>query len=274
MSLDDMIRAKPAQSAGKGKAASGRGATKTIGKAGAGRGGGRGGGGSPSVVKPSPGGRGVAVATLHSMAQRAGGLVSKSQRAASVGVGARAAGGAPVAGLTTGTKLRVGNLDLAVTQDDLKELFQEMGKTKSVELQTKADGLSRGHAFIVYARKADALKAIEQYNGVPLDGRPLKITLMGGGAMPNAAMSASSIAVAIGGNRQRDVYQRDVYVKPTHATGVFAKPTYATGVRPITGAKGRGKGRGGGGGGRGGGRGGAPPKAEDMDADLDAYMSR
>lgn len=115
MSLDDMIRSAP--KAGRGQ---GRGATKTISKEGRGLGAGRGRGrgGSErgvSIVKPSPGGgRGVAAATLSRMGQ--GGLVSKS-RAAGV------AAGAAKAGLTTVTKLRVGNLDLNVTQDDIQELF-------------------------------------------------------------------------------------------------------------------------------------------------------
>jgi hypothetical protein len=113
MSLDDMIKAKgKPQNIAKPKAASGRGAIKTIGKAGRGRGAGR--GAAVPLVKPSPGGgRGVAAATLSSMA-KATTLVSKS----------RAAVVAPVAGLTTGTKLRVGNLDLNVTQEDVQELFE------------------------------------------------------------------------------------------------------------------------------------------------------
>lgn len=113
MSLDDMIKAKgKPEKVPKTKAASGRGATKTIGKAGRGRGAGR--GAASPLVKPTPGGgRGVAAATLSSMA-KATNLVSKS----------RAAAAAPVTGLTTGTKLRVGNLDLNVTQEDVQELFE------------------------------------------------------------------------------------------------------------------------------------------------------
>eukprot|EP00967_Tisochrysis_lutea_P121502 scaffold200346_cov36-Tisochrysis_lutea.AAC.1 len=157
-------------------------------------------------------------------------------------------------------------------------LPQEYGKVKSVELQTKANGKSKGLAHVVYVRKVDAQKvhppaaplrvpnaccsrlsprcpphqAIDTLNGVPLDGRPLKIAMF----TPEApSATAASIAVRVGGTRS-------VVIKPTPAA-----------TRPISG-KGRagGKGRGKGRGGRGG-RGGTPPKAEDLDADLDAYRS-
>jgi len=131
-------------------------------------------------------------------------------------------------------------------------LAQEYGKVKSVELQTKANGKSKGLAHVVYVRKVDAQKAIDTLNGVPLDGRPLKIAMF----TPEApSATAASIAVRVGGTRS-------VVIKPTPAA-----------TRPISG-KGRagGKGRGKGRGGRGG-RGGTPPKAEDLDADLDAYRS-
>jgi THO complex subunit 4 len=61
--------------------------------------------------------------------------------------------------------------------EDIEELFGEIGALKSVSLLTKEDGSSRGMALVVFKRKADAETALEKYNGVPLDGRPLKISL-------------------------------------------------------------------------------------------------
>ena len=61
--------------------------------------------------------------------------------------------------------------------EDIEELFGEIGALKSVSLQTNKDGSSKCLAIVVFKRKADAETALEKYNGVPLDGKPLKITL-------------------------------------------------------------------------------------------------
>jgi len=109
-----------------------------------------------------------------------------------------------------------------------------------------------GTAEVVFERKADSLRALNQYNGVPLDGRPMKITLFG----DDSIVPSGGVGSRVGGQG---------------------------GARPKTQQKPGGI-RGGGGRGRGGstrgrGRGGAGPQkktptAEELDAELDAYASK
>lgn len=79
----------------------------------------------------------------------------------------------------TGLKVHVDNLDFGVTQKDMQELFQEFGKLKRVQLHYDAKGKSQGNCEIFFARKADGLRAVKKYNNVPLDGRKMKIDVVG-----------------------------------------------------------------------------------------------
>ena len=50
------------------------------------------------------------------------------------------------------------------------------GTALSPSLEPTHPSRDAGFAMVTYLKKADAQKAIEAYNGVPLDGKPLKIT--------------------------------------------------------------------------------------------------
>ena len=72
-------------------------------------------------------------------------------------------------------KIYVGNLSFRTTEDELVDLFQQMGAVESVSIITDRDtGRSKGFGF-VSMNDEDAEKAIAAYNGKDLGGRALTV---------------------------------------------------------------------------------------------------
>ena len=69
-----------------------------------------------------------------------------------------------------GSKLYVGNLKYAITNEMLAELFGNYGEVKSVNI---IEG--KGFAFVEMAGSDQAMKAREALNGSEYDGRTLRI---------------------------------------------------------------------------------------------------
>jgi RNA recognition motif-containing protein len=72
-----------------------------------------------------------------------------------------------------GTKLFVGNLSYAITEQELREAFSQEGRTvQSVRIALDRETQRpRGFAFVEVANEADAESAIKQWNGTMLNGR-------------------------------------------------------------------------------------------------------
>lgn len=73
-------------------------------------------------------------------------------------------------------KIYVGNLGFQTSDQDLNELFSQVGTVESARIVTDRDtGRSRGFAFVEMASKAEAEAAIAKYNGAEIDGRTLTV---------------------------------------------------------------------------------------------------
>ena len=186
----------------------------------------------------------------------------------------RAAG---IQGVEVGTKLYVSNLDHGVTNEDIRELFSELGELKRFAVHYDKNGHPSGSAEVVYTRRSDAFAALKRYNNVLLDGKPMKIEIVGSNS--ELPISARVNVTGVNGRRKRTVVMTS---RGGQAGGGPAMPTRGAGWgrrggprsgsgRGGAGGRGRGRGRGGAGG-RGRGRKDAVEKsAEELDKELETY---
>lgn len=104
-------------------------------------------------------------------------------------------------GIETGTKLYLSNLDYGVSNEDIKELFSEVGDLKRCGIHYDRSGRSKGTAEVVYSKRQDAVIALKRYNNVLLDGKPMKIELIGTNLLPSLARAMNG-PVALGRGRR------------------------------------------------------------------------
>ncbi|XP_057501089.1 THO complex subunit 4D-like [Actinidia eriantha] len=172
----------------------------------------------------------------------------------------RAAG---LPGVENGTKLYISNLDTGVTNEDIRELFLEFGQLKRHAVHYDQNGRPNGSAEVVFARRSDAFQALKRYNNVQLDGKPMKIEIIG----TNSEIPASARVNVVRGVNGR----RTVAMPGGHSRG-SATVSRGSGQRGRGGGfrNGRGRTRGRGRS-RGGGRKPMDKSVDDLDKELDNY---
>ncbi len=70
----------------------------------------------------------------------------------------------------------VGNLAYSVTDDDLRELFNEFGEVRSASvISDKVTGQSKGFGFVEMQDNSAANMAVKELNGRQVKGRALKV---------------------------------------------------------------------------------------------------
>jgi len=102
----------------------------------------------------------------------------------------------PIRGIETGTKVSIQNLEYTINEENLKEVFDRVGTVKKVVIHYDRSGRSEGSGEITFARKADALTAISKYNGVEVDGKPVRLQIIG-----------SNVSLPARGNRNRNTFR-------------------------------------------------------------------
>lgn len=73
-------------------------------------------------------------------------------------------------------KLYVGNLPFSTTDEQLRDMFEQHGRTQSVNvIVDRETGRSRGFAFVEFETQEGARAALEALDGKEIEGRPLRV---------------------------------------------------------------------------------------------------
>lgn len=73
-------------------------------------------------------------------------------------------------------KLFVGNLPYRVADDELREMFSQVGTVDSAQvISDKFSGRSKGFGFVEMSTDEEAQAAVDKYNGMDMDGRALVV---------------------------------------------------------------------------------------------------
>jgi cold-inducible RNA-binding protein len=72
-------------------------------------------------------------------------------------------------------KLYVGNMSYDTSEEQIRELFAQVGEVTSVALITDETGRVKGFGFVEMSTNEQAQEAIRRFNGYSLDNRALTV---------------------------------------------------------------------------------------------------
>ena len=91
------------------------------------------------------------------------------------------------------TNVFVGNLDITVTEQQLRELFAAHGAVETITIVKDRDtGEPRGIAFVEMTQAKEAQGAISALNGTILNGRPMTVNEARPKIQPDPARDSGS----------------------------------------------------------------------------------
>lgn len=152
------------------------------------------------------------------------------------------------------TLLHVSNLHYNVSNDDVRELFSEIGPIKKAVVHYDKSGRSLGTAEVTFTTRDAAIRAIKKYNNLPLDGRPMQIKIVPNEVNIQRSPAKSRIGVKPGSGVQKRQQNNGRPQNNNQKNGRAnkpggGKPKFQKGQRQAK----------------------KPVTAEDLDADLEAY---
>jgi len=73
-------------------------------------------------------------------------------------------------------QIYAGNLSYRMTEDSLKELFEQHGEVTSVKIiKDRETGRAKGFGFVEMSDKEEAENAIKKLDGAEVEGRNIKV---------------------------------------------------------------------------------------------------
>lgn len=91
-------------------------------------------------------------------------------------------------------QISISNLNVQVTEADVREIFSGIGRIRNVAVHYDARGRSRGTAVVTFQTRGQAIKAVNEYHQAEVDGRPMYVrTVTGGGGGVDAPARKRSV---------------------------------------------------------------------------------